>query len=160
MSSSTCFISRIYHDWENMEIKELNYLLTKKMQRNFICAIMLLVTDTSAINARWKDQLSKIRRAITHHSWLDLSYTEMGNQSREVGSIEFFYQKCITKYIFAFCKVSVKSLFWNSGRYSFYYIDMGKRDRLAFAKKPSPKWGDITQKIISVISRDTISQIQ
>ena len=42
-----------------MEIKELNYLLTKKMQRNFICAIMLLVTVTSAINARWKDQLSE-----------------------------------------------------------------------------------------------------
>ena len=37
---------------------------------------------------------------------------------------------------------------------------MGKRDRLAFAKKLSPKRGDITQKIISVISQDTISQIQ
>ena len=83
MCSSTCFISRTY-DRENTEINERNYLKTKEMQINFTCAISLLATVTSATNAHLKDQLSKIRHVITHHSWSDASYTEMGNQSWEV----------------------------------------------------------------------------
>ena len=56
MSSYTRFVPRIYHDWENVEINEFNFLLTKEIQRNFACAILPLVTVTSAINTRRTDQ--------------------------------------------------------------------------------------------------------
>ena len=60
--SSTRFMPYIYHDWENMEIIEFNFLSTKELQKNFCENV--LKNFTPRIIAHLKNQLLKIRRAI------------------------------------------------------------------------------------------------
>ena len=58
MSSSTRFIQRICHAWENMEMTKCNILLTKEVRKYF--AHTTLATVTRALIARLKSYISKI----------------------------------------------------------------------------------------------------
>ena len=81
-------VSTIYHDWENMKIKEFDFSLTEEIQINFWTWCLALSNVRHVIIARSKGQLSKIMRAIiaplnwiwvvwapvrviTRHSWPD-----------------------------------------------------------------------------------------
>ena len=63
MPSSTRFIQRLCHDWENMEMTDYNFLLTKEARKYF--AHTILATDTCALVARLKSYISKITQLIS-----------------------------------------------------------------------------------------------
>ena len=91
MSSSICFIPRIYHDWENMEINKFNFLLTKETQFfytcNFAASSCRTCDNRTPKRPVIKDNACEFRtselnmvcvcaraRAIARHSWSGLNY--------------------------------------------------------------------------------------